>query len=208
MPRPFRTVPIQYHIKTTSDWTTFQIVEGGFWSNIKVEYLKGKDTLYQDILHSKKRIEIHKPPYRKELVEVMVTCNLNIYEDYLLSQIHYLIKKGAIESTIVRILRKGKEIFRLPNYETGSQENPKHFYVQVVKHSLPIPLTDRLLTFFKFMGLVALGYVVMLVLSFVYCYGFALDFAEFARSNPSVLILGGAALSAVLIDVGVRKNWV
>lgn len=208
MTRPFRTVPIQYHIKTTSDWTTFHIVEGGFWSDIKVECRKGKDALYQGILHSKKRIDIQKPPFRKELVDVMVTCNLNVYEDYLLSQIHYLIKKGSIESTIVRTLRKGKEVFRLENYEKDSKENPKHFYVQVVTHSLPIPLTDRLLTFFKFVGLGVLGFLIILVVSFAYCYGLALDFAGFARSKPSVLILGGAALSAALIDVGVRKKWV
>jgi len=32
----FVSIPVEYLVSTTSDWTTFQIVEGGWWSDMKV----------------------------------------------------------------------------------------------------------------------------------------------------------------------------
>lgn len=211
MSKSFKSIPIQYHIRTTSDWTTFQIVEGGFWSDIKVECLKGENTLTQEITFSNKRIEIHKKPRDESLVEARVNCKLNIYEDYLLSEIRYLNEKGDIEGTIVRALFKGKEVYRLENIgkEAGSSpQNPKFFSVPVAKHPPTEPFTNRLLRFFKIVGLFVSGYLGILIVSLAYCYWLTLDFSEFARSNPHVVISGGAALSIALIYIGLKENWI
>jgi len=206
----FKSVPIEYHIKTTSDWTTFQIVEGGFWNDVKVECLKGEDKLTRDIVYSNKRIEIHKKALDNSLVEARVTCKLSIYEDYLLSNIRYLIEKGDIESTTVRTLFKGKEVYRLENsgkVQYSPPQNPKFFSVPVAKHPPTEPLTKRFLTFFKIVGLIAFGYLGILIVSLVYCYGLALDFTDLARSNPYVFIVGGAMLGGTLVGIGLKRNW-
>jgi hypothetical protein len=206
MSKIFRTISIQYHIKTTSDWTVFQIVEGGFWSNIVVEYIKGKDKLTQDIVYSDKRIEIHKKAFDDSPVEIKVTCKLNIYEDYLNSAVHYTIEKGNIESTVVRVLFKGKEIDRFLNQPPGSPpKNPKSFLTLVAKHP-PTGLFTKALTFFKILGLFAFGYLVILIMSLVYCYGFALDFSEFARSNPYLFIVGGAAVGGTIVGIELKRK--
>ena len=71
-------IPIEYHISTTSDWTKFQIAEGGWWSNREVECLKGSDRLKEAIVFDEKTIAISKAPFDKALVEVKATCTLNI----------------------------------------------------------------------------------------------------------------------------------
>lgn len=196
---------------TTSDWTIFQIVEGGFWSDIKVGCLKGEDRLTQEITFSDKRIEIRKKPQDVGLVEAIVTCKLNIYEDYLLSEIRYLIEKGDFKGTIVRALFKGKEVYRMPNHGKApgsSPRNPKYFSVAVAKHPPTESLTNRLLRFSKIVGLFVSGYLVILTVSFLYCSWLELDFLEFARSNPYIVIFGGAALFPALIGVGLKQNWI
>jgi hypothetical protein len=205
----FKSVQVQYDIRTTSDWTVFQITEGGYWSDIKIECLEGKDKLAGDIVHSDKRIEIRKNPMDRSLVDVKVTCKLNIYEDYLSSEIRYLIEKGDIESTLVRLLFKGREVYRLSNHGVShSPRNPQSSAVPVAEHPPTESLSRRLLTLFKVAGLIVSGYLGILIASLVYSYGLALDFFDLARSNPYVFIVGGAILSGTLVAVGLKRNWI
>jgi len=38
-------VPVEYVITTTSDWTKFEIIEGGQWQNLQVKWVAGEDRL-------------------------------------------------------------------------------------------------------------------------------------------------------------------
>jgi hypothetical protein len=51
--------PIAYIITTTSDWTRFTIVEGGYWTNHDVECVEGQNTL-TDLLYNRRTILISK----------------------------------------------------------------------------------------------------------------------------------------------------
>jgi hypothetical protein len=50
-------IPIEYIINTTSDWTIFEIVEGGWWRDIFVTLLEGSEpqALSQDIFYNRKK---------------------------------------------------------------------------------------------------------------------------------------------------------
>ena len=93
MSREFVPISVEYHIKTTSDWTKFQIVKGGRWSGREVECLKGCNRLVKRIVFDDNTIEIKKTQYDKTLVEARAMCTLNIDEKYLNSQISHLIQK-------------------------------------------------------------------------------------------------------------------
>lgn len=133
------SVPISvgYLITTTSDWTTFQIMEGGWWSDLHVTCLEGRNKLAQEILYNEKTIVISKNPMDKSKVVVSVKCILNIVREYLQSNIDYLITKGDIESTVVRIIAEGKELQPLIN-GTNIPNNPKNplLFHYSVKHYL------------------------------------------------------------------------
>lgn len=130
-------VTVEYHIVTTSDWTKFEIVSGGWWSDIEVECLKGCDRLKKGIVVDGKTIEIRKAPRDKALVEARARCTLNIDRKYLDSDISYLITKGDIESTTVKIIVEGKEITpektNLYNIK-GNPRNPMAFRVSTSRH--------------------------------------------------------------------------
>lgn len=109
------TVPIsvEYYISTTSDWTTFQIIEGGSWSNMDVKPVRGFDRLRHKIVYNEKEIAISKPQNDRTLVEARARCTLNIDKKYLDSYISYLISKGDLPSTSVRIIINGKEMHKM-----------------------------------------------------------------------------------------------
>jgi hypothetical protein len=140
------SVPIEYLISTTSDWTTFQIIEGGWWSNIEVECLKGLDRLRQEVLFNAKTIAISKNPNDTALVEARARCNLNIDKRYSDSYISYLITKGDLPSTILRIIVNGKEIHKVENSikVAGNPFNPLPFNVTTKLHLSAIqPQSER-----------------------------------------------------------------
>ena len=209
MSQDFKSVSVQYHIVTTSDWTTFQILEGGFWSDVKWEFLKGKDAcIGQNITYSDGRIKILKHPYDRERVEVMITCKLNIYKDYLTSNIRYMVEKGDIESTTVRVLHKEVEVYRMENRgNVRNNRNPKTFDVPVNKTPPTEPL-KMFMTGLKIVGLFVIGYLGIFLSSLVYCLFFSLDFVEVAHSNPTIFIVSGAILAGTLIGIGSKRNWI
>lgn len=205
----FKSVPVQYHIVTTSDWTVFHILEGGFWSDVKSECLKGEDRLTQDILYSDKTIEIRKRQRDKHLVEGKITCKLNIYKDYLSSNIRYMIEKGDIGLTKVRVLYKEKEVARMENRGKvpNNPRNPRTFDVPVNKTPPPEPV-NTLKVSLRIVGLTGFAYLGILLASLFYCLFLNLDFVEFARLNPYIVIVGGALLSGTLIGIGLKRNWI
>jgi len=209
MSQEFKSVPIQYHIVTTSDWTNFQILEGGFWSDLKSEYLKGEDRLTQDIVYSDKRIEIRKRQFDKSLVEARITCKLNIYKDYINSDIRYLVEKGDWGFTRVRVLHKEMEVARMENRGKvpNNPNNPRTFNVPVNKTPPTEPLS-KITMGLKILGLIGSGYLGILLASFFYCLFLSLDFVEFARLNPYVFIVGGAIFSGTLIAVASKRNLI
>lgn len=130
----FVSIPVEYVITTTSDWTTFQIFEGGWWSNHKVVIRKGYEKLSQEIVYNDKTIAISKSPYDKSKIVVHLKCTLNISKEYFQSNLTYLITKGDIESTVVRVAVEGKEIS--PSLVNGTNvsnnpTNPVSFEVPV-----------------------------------------------------------------------------
>ena len=129
-------ISVEYHISTTSDWTKFQIVKGGWWSDREVECLKGCDRLKEGIAFDEKTISIKKAPYDRTLVEAIARCTLNIDKKYLDSHISYLTTKGDIESASVRIIVQEKEIERItnPHNISGNPQNPMPFKVSTSLH--------------------------------------------------------------------------
>lgn len=137
MSTEFVPIPVEYNIRTTSDWTKFQIVEGGLWSKWDVDCLKGCDKLTQGIGVDDKTITIAKAPDDTTLVEARVRCTLNINKKYLDSDISYLITKGDRRSTTVKIIVQGKKIIpektNLYNIQ-GDPYNPMAFKVSTSRH--------------------------------------------------------------------------
>jgi hypothetical protein len=133
------SICVEYLITTTSDWTTFQIIEGGWWSNHHVVCLEGFDRLTQEILYNEKTILISKNPMDRSRVVVSAKCILNIAREYLQSNITYLITKGDIESTVVRVIADEKEYQPLVNATKipDNPRNPLSFNVPV-KHYLQV----------------------------------------------------------------------
>jgi len=118
-------ISVEYHIVTTSDWTKFQIKWGGWWSNWKVDCLKGCDKLKQRVGVDDNTITIAKASNDTTLVEVRIRCVLNINKKWLDSDISYLITKGDLKSTTVRIIVQGKEIESKTN-PLKTPKNPKN----------------------------------------------------------------------------------
>jgi len=58
-------VPVEYVITTTSDWTMFEIVEGGWWQDFHVECKEGNERLTREIKSDNKSIRIEKGPTMK-----------------------------------------------------------------------------------------------------------------------------------------------
>ena len=133
-------IPIQYVIKTKSDWTRFSIVGDGFsWNDIELEFLKGEDKLVQDVMLSEKAILIKKARMDTSLVKVRINCKLHVQEGHFDSNIRYRIEKGDLEYTTVKIFFMGKEVNTLENNTKvwGNPDNPKEFSVSIPKHPEP-----------------------------------------------------------------------
>jgi len=124
-------IPVEYFIITTSDWTIFQIVEGCWWSDMKVKCLEGCETLTEEILYDEKSISISKKQWDKSKVIVYMKCTLNIIRAYLHSEIVYLITKGLIESTDVQVIVAESEEQNLSNFKHDHNDwrNPFHFNI-------------------------------------------------------------------------------
>ena len=112
-------------------------MEGGWWSDLHVTCLEGRNKLAQEILYNEKTIVISKNPVDRSKVVVSVKCILNIVREYLQSNISYLITKGDVESTVVRIIAEGKELQPLihGNNIPNDSKNPLLFHYSV-KHYL------------------------------------------------------------------------
>jgi len=134
-------IPVEYIITTTSDWTEFHIVEGGFWSNVEIECLKGCDKIRLQRVIDNKIIAISKARRNTDLVEVKAKCTLNVDIKYFDSQISHLITKGDLKSTTVRIIVQGKEIKTKTNRFniSGDPHNPHEFSVSTSQYVSAFP---------------------------------------------------------------------
>ena len=108
-------IPVEYTIYTTSDWTQFEIVEGGYWQDLKIDCIRGEDRLIQDIVVTDNTIYLEKESYDVSPVTLQVKCFLNIDKAYKQSKIKYRILKGEIQSTIVTITVYRKKLMPLLN---------------------------------------------------------------------------------------------
>ena len=209
--RLYTSIPIQYLIETKSDWTIFSIIGAGFWwSDIEVEYSKGRDKLTQDVVFSHKLIKIAKNQFDHSLVKTIINCRLNIDEKNLNSPIQYRIEKGNIEYTIVKILVKGKEVECLENKDEvpNNPKNPKDFTTSVKIKQPKSGISARLFMGLRILAFFGVGYASIFVGAFAYCNWLSMDFLEFARTNPYILILGGTLLTASILTVATKRNWV
>jgi predicted nucleotide-binding protein len=122
-------VPVEYIITTTSDWTMFQIVEGGWWQDLRVEYKEGRDRLTHDITPNDKSIRIDKESDDETPVVVSAKCILNIKKEYRYSQLKYKILKGDRQSTIVMVTARRKPPVFFTNKGTidGDSLNPRTY---------------------------------------------------------------------------------
>jgi len=119
-------VPVEYIITTTSDWTMFEIVEGGRWQDLNVVCKEGKDRLTREITFDNKSIRIDKRGEDEQPVVVSAKCVLNIQKEYRYSNLKYKITKGDMQSTVVMTTIKGKKSFFMVNkgYVSGDPCNP------------------------------------------------------------------------------------
>lgn len=124
------SIPVEYVITTTSDWTVFQIAEGGWWTDLQIRCTQGSDKLVNKIQHSQDMIGISKGQYDRSMVVVHIRCSLNIKKEYSQSSITYLITKGDIPSTVVQVLA-GSESHTLVNDRKVPNDwrNPLYFPV-------------------------------------------------------------------------------
>jgi len=122
-------VPVEYIITTTSDWTMFEIVEGGWWQDLHIECKEGRDRLTRDITRNNKSIRIDKESEDEKPVVVIAKCVLNIQKEYRHSELNYKLTKGDRQSTIIMITPKRKEPFFFVNKGTvdGDPCNPVTF---------------------------------------------------------------------------------
>ena len=71
-------VPVEYIITTTSDWTKFEIIEGGQWQNLQVKCIAGEDRLVREVTNDIKSIRLDKNGDDELPVIIRATCLLNI----------------------------------------------------------------------------------------------------------------------------------
>ena len=120
-------VPVEYTIITTSDWTMFEIVEGGWWQNLQLEFIEGKDRLTHDITPSDKSIRIDKDSDDESLVIIRATGTLNIKKEFRHSELKYKISKGDRKATKVMATprRKSPAYFLNEGTVNGNSLNPR-----------------------------------------------------------------------------------
>lgn len=120
-------VPVEYTIITMSDWTIFEIVEGGWWQDLQVEYIEGSDRLTQDISPSDKSIRIEKNSDDESLVIISAKGILNIKKEFRHSELKYKISKGDRQATKVMVTARRKPPISFLNEGTvdGNSLNPR-----------------------------------------------------------------------------------
>lgn len=128
-------IPVEYIITTTSDWTVFQITEGGWWTDLQVKCTQGSDRLMSPVQNSQNTIGISKAQFDQSTVVVHAKCNLNIRKEHSQSSIVYLITKGDLQSTAVQILA-GTESHTLVNDKKVPNDwrNPLCFPIPARRH--------------------------------------------------------------------------
>jgi len=119
-------ISVEYLITTTSDWTEFQIIEGGWWIVKDYRIEEGFDRLTQEILYNEKTLVISKKEFDTSKVVVRLNCTLNIIKEYSKSNLTYLITKGNIESTVIWVFAEGKEILPPLVNEGTVSDNPSN----------------------------------------------------------------------------------
>ncbi len=126
-------IPVEYIITTTSDWTMFQVTEGGWWSNLEVKCTEGADKLAKEILWNEKTVAISKASYDRNKVVVKMKCTLNIPKEYSQSDISYFITKGDIESTVVEVIvaERGRHTLVNATKIPNDWRNPLYFSIPV-----------------------------------------------------------------------------
>ncbi|MCL2135438.1 MAG: nucleotide-binding protein [Candidatus Bathyarchaeota archaeon] len=122
-------VPVEYVIYTTSDWTQFEIVEGGRWQNLIVECIEGEDTLTSESEFNDGVIYLEKADYDESPVVLQVKGSLIIDRPFKKSKIRYRILKGQIQSTVVTVAVNRKKPVSLSNTKSTilEEDNPEFF---------------------------------------------------------------------------------
>jgi predicted nucleotide-binding protein len=120
----FLKIPVEYTIITTSDWTQFDIIQGGTWESISTECVIGQEKLTKEIASSVKSIRIEKEGYDETPVILRANGLLTIKKEKPYPEIQYQITKGSIRSTTVIITVNKKTLEQLVNEESGSDLNP------------------------------------------------------------------------------------
>ena len=129
-------IPVEYTIYTTSDWTQFEIVEGGHWQDQKIEYIEGEDDVIKEEFTNKK-LYLEKDSEDNSPVVLRMTCVLNINKAVKQSKIKYSILKGDIQSTVVTVNVNKKLFMSLVNTKTDDfwrGENQQDFYCTVSEY--------------------------------------------------------------------------
>lgn len=131
-------VPVEYIVTTTSDWTEFEIIEGGQWLDFHPLFIAGESSLVQKRLDAK-TIYLEKKDYDKQPVVLSVKCLLNMAKDS--NTLKYRICKGDIQWTSVVIKIKGRKSFFIINDEDDGSDggtNPKTFNYSVSDYNLDL----------------------------------------------------------------------
>jgi predicted nucleotide-binding protein len=116
----------------------FEVVEGGWWQDLQVEYVEGRERLTHDVIPSDKSIRIDKNSEDESLVIINVKGILNIKKDFRQSELKYKITKGDLNSTkVVVTLKKKQPVFFLNKGKVdGNPFNPQ-IYSSSAKDYLP-----------------------------------------------------------------------
>lgn len=122
-------IPVEYLVITTSDWTMFELMQGGRWQSLKVEYVEGKDRLAGEAAAGERFIRIDKAVGDSSLVIVKVKGFLNLEGTLGDSVLKYRLSKGDMESAKVIVTgRAGKTVaFVNSGKISGSQLNTRIF---------------------------------------------------------------------------------
>lgn len=134
-----RTVFVEYLISTESDWTNFSIDGEEKWEEQIVEILEGGKRLLNPPEIGKRRITLSKNSFDTTPVRIRLNVKMIIPKNKLDGKIVYVIKKGNIGSTTVKISTENKLVDNLYNalVSTTDPENPKKFEIPVEKHLKP-----------------------------------------------------------------------
>jgi len=135
-PEEKHSVDLEYKIKTTSDWTSFEIESGERWAIHDITVLQGDDRLIASPYSSPRKIKLQKKPSDISPVEIVMKATMIIPKEELYSDIRYLIEKGSLGSTDVKIFSGNTEISFLSHTGTipFNPHNPRTFKIPVSQH--------------------------------------------------------------------------